>query len=168
MKGINLLVALFIVVTIAGCASFTTYKYDKEGKVIEKTEGERPILFNKSVSIGAKAIGLELTMFDPNTGAYSPCVKVLYGKGDTDTMPMLDGNGDVADTYSEDLTIESSWWGAEVSSIEYSRRASGKLKEITPAVDVKMVIDKTQSSSLKSSTATEATATSTATSKVTK
>lgn len=44
MRGLNLLTALFVVVTIAGCSSTIVYEFDKDGKVVRKTETSTDIV----------------------------------------------------------------------------------------------------------------------------
>jgi len=155
MKKITSMVISAVVMFImVGCTSTRvtqTTTIDKEGKPQSVIVTEKMgYLVNKAVSVQAKAIGLEATMFDPNTGSYSPSIKILYGKAGTDTQPMIRNKEDAdVNSFSEQLTIDTSMWGSEISSIEYSKKVSGSMTKLPTSIDVKLNITKVSNNSAK-------------------
>ena len=137
---VGVLAALLL---LTGCIStIYTKTIAPDGTVTEVTENVQPLL-NKGFSSTAKAVGIEATMFDPTTGAYSPCVKVLYGKGEISSLPLTTGKAVEAEfaVYEEVLYYDKSMWGAEIATMEYRRRMGGAMKDQEPSVTINVDAD---------------------------
>lgn len=127
-KLFEVVAVLVLLIALTGCMATRTTTFYKNGAVDKVVVDKRPFLFDKGVDLGAKIIGLDLKLIDPNTGNPAPSANINYGDTRARTIPMTTGGDNVIEyfaTYSETLTWSKSMWGAEVGTIDYTLNAAG-------------------------------------------
>jgi hypothetical protein len=140
MKILGLTVGILFL--LVGCKTYETTTitiYRPDGtvdKVVTKSVEASPF-YCKSVSASADVYGIQASFIDPESGSWSPNVKILVGDTDASTLPVTSGREGIVETFGtfrESLTYEKSLWGAELARFGYERTAGGCGVNAVPAV----------------------------------